>query len=249
MTVLQLLNKVLRGLRQEALEAATSVISDAYELLILQLLNEAKEEIEEAWDWFALRQTVTVTLADGQSDYTLSAAEDADVDVSDRARLLYAKAVPLSMGTNYETSSRASGNLPQVYDVTDSTEHRLQEIPLEWIERQHLLDNDEEQEPQYFAMYASGGFVKMKVWPTPSEARTLKIRFVIPQAELEADELDTALTIPSRPVWTLALFKANEERGSELGRPGSSLYMAHVDALYAAKAREQTDSDLTSFVK
>jgi len=136
-----------------------------------------------------------------------------------------------------------------VFDVTDANESRLTETTLEWIERQHFTDNDETGDPERFALYASGGVLKMKIYPTPSEARTIKVRLVIPQEELSSTDLTTVLTIPSRAVWTKALFKANEERGSELGRPGSSLFESYREALYAAKSREMTDLDLTSFAE
>jgi hypothetical protein len=207
MNTRQLLNKVLRGLRQDAIPDSTADISDVYQLLILQFLNEAKEEIEENWDWYALRATVTVTVAQGTDTYTLSAAGDADIDVNDRSRLLYAK--NLQRYANFvETSSRTADAVPQVIDVTDSTEHRLIEKSLEWIERQHFLDDDEQNEPRYFAWYASGGFVNIRIWPIPEKARTLKLRFVIPQEELSDDDITTTLSIPARPVWTRALFKA-----------------------------------------
>ena len=61
-----LMNKVLRGIRQFSLIIGSSTTSttDDYLLMILQFVNEAKEEIEEAgWPWQALRKTVTVTIA------------------------------------------------------------------------------------------------------------------------------------------------------------------------------------------
>lgn len=244
-TCREILNKVLRGLRQEPIATGTTSTTDTYELLLLQFVNEAKEEIEEAWDWYALRQTITVTLSAGVSEYDLTVAGAADVDTNERTRLLYDKG--RAYGGSSETSARGSASTPQVFDVTDSTEYRLIEAPYERIERLHMTDNDEQERPQYFALYADSDSVKMKVYPTPSASRTLKMRFVIPQTELESTALSTTLTIPSRPVWTLALFKANEERGSELGRPGSSLYVAYLDALSAAMDREMTSDDKTSY--
>jgi hypothetical protein len=70
----------------------------------------------------------------------------------------------------------------------------------------------------------------------------------IPQAELSESDLTTVLSIPNRPVWTKALFKANEERGSELGKEGSSLHVAYLDAHGAAVANEQTPADSTVFL-
>lgn len=242
-TTLNTINKVLRGMRQFGvlLTVGDTSTTDDYLLMILQFVNEAKEEIEEAgWAWNALRSTVTATLASGTSDYTLTIAGDADVDTTDRTRLLYENV------TGSESFMDSTSARPQVFDVTDAAEYRLEEWTLEKMERTHFTDNDETQKPYAFALYTSGGAVKMKVWPTPNAVRTLKLRMYIPQAELSSTSLTaTTLTIPARPVYLLATHKANAERGSELGQPDSQLWKEYLDAHGAAVAREQTPADIT----
>ena len=242
-TTRTLINKVLRGLRQFGLiisdgDASTT---DDYLLMILQFVNEAKEEIEESgWPWRALRQTVTVTLAASTVEYTLSSAGDADVDTNDRSRLLY------ETEHGYETFTMGSYTRPMVFDVTDNDEYRLNEWTQERMEREHFTDNDETNaRPTHFALYSDGTYLKMKVYPIPSEARTLKVRMYIPQAELSESSLGTTLTIPDRPVWTKALWKANQERGDELGAAGSTLHMAYLDAHGTAVGIEMTPDDST----
>lgn len=246
-TTRQLMNKVLRGLRQNGLIIASGTTSttDDYLLLILQFVNEAKEEIEEAgWAWRALRKTVTVTLAAGTVEYDLTIAGAADVDTNDRSRLLYENVTMHGANESFYNSASSS---PQVFDVTDNDEYRLTERTQEHIERLHFTDEDEtDSRVQYFSWYSDGDSIKIKVWPTPSEARTLKIRAYIPQAELADDSLEaTTLSIPSRPVWTLALFKANQERGDELGKEGSAAHRAYLDAHGAAAGNEMTAADIT----
>ncbi len=85
----------------------------------------------------------------------------------------------------------------------------------------------------------------MKVYPTPDATYTLKARIYIPQDELASTDLTTVLSIPSRPVYMKALWKANAERGSELGAPDSSLWMAYLDAHGFAVANEQSPDDET----
>jgi hypothetical protein len=239
-----LMNKVLVGLRQEPVATASASTTDEYHLLVLQMVNEAKEEVEESWDWNALRHTVTVSVSAGTTEYVLSTAGAADIDVPDNSRFLYEKAAG---GATGEHSGRGFGAAPQCFDVTTSTEKRLIQFSREQMERYELTDNDETGEPRYFALWQSGGYMNMKVWPIPDASYTVKLRFLIPQTELTSSSLDTTLTVPARPVWTRALFKANEERGSELGRHGSSLWMASMDALAAAIAREQSEADITSY--
>jgi len=71
MTYLQLINSVLRRLRED--EVAT-YNSSAYSKLIGDFINETKREVEDAWDWVQLRDTIQVTTADGDYSYTLTGA-------------------------------------------------------------------------------------------------------------------------------------------------------------------------------
>lgn len=248
-TTKTLLNKVLRGLRQfsQIIGDSTNEVTDDYRLMILQLLNEAKEEVEEnGWAFYALRNTVTITLSSGTNEYDVTTSGAADVDTNSRSFLLQEK-LPMYGGT--ETASNSDASLPQMFDVTTSSERRLQEVTQERIERMHLTDDDRTGQPEYFALWNDGDSLRIKVWPTPDATYTLKARIYIPQDELGSDDLTTVLSVPERPVWLLALYKANEERGEELGRPESSLARAKDDALANAVANEQTDQDITVFLE
>ncbi|MHC4372131.1 MAG: phage adaptor protein [Planctomycetota bacterium] len=242
-SALTLLNKLLRGLRQDTLGSGTA--TDKYHLLLVQYLNEAKEEVEEAWEWQALRQTVTVTLAQGTAEYALTAAGAADVNTNDRSKLLYEAGFH---GSARESGSRGFGSLPCVWDVTDQGEYRLSEVNWERMEQLHFTDDDDQQDPQYFAILNDGTNLKIKVWPLPADARTLKMRLYIPEAELADTDLDTTtVTVNNRAVWTLALWKANAERGEEIAQPGGFAEMSYRKALSDGIAREQTFVDITSF--
>ena len=243
MTTRELINKVLRGLRQFGLilDSGTTSTSDDYLLMILQFINEAKEEVEESgWAWQALRQTVTVTLSASTIEYDITSAGAADVDTNDRSRLLYEN-------TNGSEAFRISDSAaPQCWDVTDSNESRLIEVTQEKMERWHMTDDDETGQPTHFAVWNDGDSMRMKVYPTPDQAYTLKMRLYIPQDELASTSLSaTTLTIPSRPVYMKALWKANAERGSELGSPDSVLWEQYLDAHGFAVANEQSPGDET----
>jgi len=69
MTYLELVNRVLRRLREREV---ASVSQTAYSKLIGDFVNDAKQEVEEAWDWSALRTTQTITTSNGVSNYTLT---------------------------------------------------------------------------------------------------------------------------------------------------------------------------------
>lgn len=68
-TWLELTNIVLRRLRENPV---TTVSSSNYSAMIGQFVNEAKREVEDAWDWNRLRTTEVVATVPGTFSYTLT---------------------------------------------------------------------------------------------------------------------------------------------------------------------------------
>lgn len=71
MTYLEIVNKVLRRLREPIV---ASVSENSYSALIGELVNVSKREIEDAWNWSVLRTTLTATTAPDLFNYVLSGA-------------------------------------------------------------------------------------------------------------------------------------------------------------------------------
>ena len=71
MTYLQILNKVLVKLREDQVAAINST---EYSTMLGDFINQVKSEIEDAWNWSALRTTVQLTTVSGTSRYTLTGA-------------------------------------------------------------------------------------------------------------------------------------------------------------------------------
>lgn len=72
-TRLDLVNAVLRRLRETEVD---SVDETSYSKLIGDLVNDAKTLVETAWDWSALRTTLTVTTLEGVFSYTLTGSQN-----------------------------------------------------------------------------------------------------------------------------------------------------------------------------
>ena len=66
MTYLETVNKILKRLRERTV---TSVEETAYSALIGIFVNDAKQVVEEAWKWSALRTTLTATTTSGIFSY------------------------------------------------------------------------------------------------------------------------------------------------------------------------------------
>lgn len=69
MTYLELVNNILRRLRERTV---STVNETAYSTLIGVLINDAKSEVENAWNWSALRNTLTLTTSSGIFNYELN---------------------------------------------------------------------------------------------------------------------------------------------------------------------------------
>ncbi len=69
-TVLTIVNKVLRKLREDTV---TTIDGDDYAELVTDLLTETKEEVEAAWDWTALEGTVLLDTVVDTYRYKLAA--------------------------------------------------------------------------------------------------------------------------------------------------------------------------------
>lgn len=80
MTYLQIVNAVLRRLREDEV---TSYNETDYSSLISDFVNEAKREVEDAWNWTSLKDTKTITCIASTQEYTIT-------DAGNRYRILQA---------------------------------------------------------------------------------------------------------------------------------------------------------------
>jgi len=68
MTYLEIVNKVLVRLRENTVSTHTE---NSYSTLISDLVNVVKREVENSWNWHALRTTLTATTVDDLFNYVL----------------------------------------------------------------------------------------------------------------------------------------------------------------------------------
>ena len=73
MTYLDIVNNVLRRLREDTV---TTVGSNTYSTMVGDFVNDAKNIVENAWDWSNLRSTLTITTAADDYTYSLTGYQD-----------------------------------------------------------------------------------------------------------------------------------------------------------------------------
>ena len=79
MTYLQLVNKILIRLRENEV---TSVQDNPYSKLIGEFVNVVKREVEDSWNWQALRNTITANTVNQAFSYILTGT-DTRIRISD----------------------------------------------------------------------------------------------------------------------------------------------------------------------
>lgn len=189
-TYLQLVNKVLRRLRETEV---ASVTENTYSTLIGEFVNQAKREVEEAWTWHRLRTTVSITTANGTSSYTLTGA-------GDRFRLLH---------------DPYTGR-PDVINTT--SDYYLHQAPsTAWMRQRQLLGTQQNGQPLYFNFNSySSDDPLVDLWPVPTATETISFSMYIPQADLSTGS--TTIVVPEEPVilraWSLAISERGEDQGS-----------------------------------
>ena len=73
MTYLQLVNSVLRRLREDEV---TTVAQNSYSKLIGEFVNDAKRTVEDAYNWTALRTTLSLTTVPNTFNYVLTGSQN-----------------------------------------------------------------------------------------------------------------------------------------------------------------------------
>ncbi len=72
-TFLQLVNVVLVGIREEAV---SDVAQDEYTSMIAKFVNDAKQQVEDAYDWSAYTTEFNITTVVDQDLYSLTSSEN-----------------------------------------------------------------------------------------------------------------------------------------------------------------------------
>ena len=79
MNFLDATNQVLRRLRERTVG---SVTENDYSILVGILLNDAKDEVEAAWNWSGLRNTITISTTEGVFAYELQGSNESSTILS-----------------------------------------------------------------------------------------------------------------------------------------------------------------------
>lgn len=205
-TWLSLTNDLQKRLRESQ---SASVTSTTYSTLLGALVNQAKREVEDTWDWHALRQVLSFTTSDGTATYSI---------------------------TNSTERSRFFSPTREIYDDTNNS--ILLPAPDWYVDRLTYLGTTQSGAPVYYRMRGvSSGELQVTLYPTPDATLTVRVPMVVPQAELAADA--TVLTVPAAPVLERAYVLTLRERGEDGGTSFAEAQAAADKALFQAVMRDR----------
>lgn len=129
MTYLEAVNEVLARLR----ESSVSTISQtAYSTLIGHFVNDAKRQVEDAWDWDVQNTTITVTTVAGTSGYTLTGSGtrqkgiSANITTSGRQAMLQPVSNKWIQDQQQLTTTTNSAPCYFAWDGNDGTDSKIQ---------------------------------------------------------------------------------------------------------------------------
>jgi hypothetical protein len=111
------------------------------------------------------------------------------------------------------------------YFVNDNTRQYMEYRTTAWIEQQRI-NSDLKGSPKYFTYYNADGVMRVRLWPTPDAAYTLRYYAKFPQDFLENS--GDVIRVPYMPVQHMALALLARERG-ETGGTSVAEYFAVAD--------------------
>lgn len=205
-TWLTITNKLQQRLREP--QTAT-VATSTYSSLLGALINQAKREVEDAWDWHCLRQVLSFSTSNGTATYSITSSTE---------------------------RSRFFSPQREMYD--DTSDGVILPAPDWMIDRMTYLGTTQSGVPNYYRIRGvSSGALQATLYPTPNATLTIRVPMVVPQADLAADA--TVLTVPEAPVLERAYCLALRERGEDGGTAFVEAQETAQRALFQAVMRDQ----------
>ena len=129
-TFLQLVNETLTRLRENQVSTYTET---AYSTLIGHFINDAKRQVEDAWNWDALSTTITLNTVAGTTNYVVtgSGIRQRDVTINDTTSQGRVLNVPIQWIVDQQQLSTVQQGSPKRYawNGTDGTDSKVEIYP------------------------------------------------------------------------------------------------------------------------
>lgn len=208
MTYLEIVNRVLRRLRENEV---TTIDETPYSKLIGDFVNVVKREVEDAWDWSALRTTLSATTSSNIFNYVLTGS-------TTRIRILDI----LNDTDNFFMQQRST----RWFDQQFLTANGSTQVGSPYYYNFNGVD--------------SNGDSQIDVFPIPDKAYDLRINCIIPQADLStnSDIILVPAQLVVEGVISRAISERGEDGGYQ---EQESRYRAMAADLIAVESSQRMD--------
>jgi len=182
MTYLEIVNSILVRLREPTV---STVGLDAYSTLIGKFVNDAKRQVEDAFDWNVLGQEKTVTTTSGTYVYSLTGA----------GQKFRVSSEPLNTTSNVVMRQISVSDMRQKQNFTPIVTN----IPAQYC----------------FEGVDANGDVEVQLYGRPDGVYTIKFFLTIPQAALASDGTSILVpdVVVEQNAYARALVERGEDGG------------------------------------
>lgn len=238
MTLLQLVNRVLLRLREDAV----TTLDDEYSKLIAAFIADTHGEVIAAHDWTRLDRTVVVKLQPGKTEYSLYEGSDdlypgSAAPITD-SLIRYLDDVPLA--ALYSTYADLMSGNPLNRMNEGSVEQMLHDI---------MTRGAASARPSTFSIsaHAAEDGLTLNLDTDPDAEYLLAIRMHRSEEAIDpTTDINRTIRAPILPIVLGATFLALNERGEELGEPGALAERRFANALGNAIESDRTRQQKTN---
>tara|TARA_R100001082_G_scaffold90419_1_gene56908 strand:+ start:6642 stop:7310 length:669 start_codon:yes stop_codon:yes gene_type:complete len=183
----ELVNEVLRRLREPELGTDSTIASNTYATMVASFLNDVKQECEDAWNWGQLRKTVEFDTVSGTSLYSLPSTTVRTKllsmwNTTQNSRIRHVTEDYYNRSTLIGTQSNAGPSYYRDRGINAATEHK-----------------------------------QIELLATPDGVYTIKAEIVNPQKDLSTDDEKLTLSMARQAmiygVWGLCISERGEDGG------------------------------------
>ena len=210
----ELVNEVLRRLREPELGADSTIASSTYATMVASFLNDVKQECEDAWGWGQLRETVQFDTVSGTSLYSLP--------------LTTVRTKLLSMW-NTTQNSRMRHVTEDYYNRSTLIGTQSNAGPSFYRDR---------------GIHAATEYKQVELHATPDGVYTIKAEIVNPQKDLSTDDEKVILSIAKQALiygtWGLCISERGED-GGQLMDEITQKYGFHLQTAISLDRRSYPD--------
>lgn len=210
MTYLEIVNSILVRLREPTV---STVALSSYSSLIGKFVNDAKRQVEDAYDWNVLGQEITISTTSGTYIYSLTGAGQKFRVSSD----------PLNITSNVVMQQIGTGDMRQKQNFTPIVSNPPTEYCFEGVD--------------------SNGDAQIQLYGRPDGVYSIKFFVTVPQATLSSDNTSILVpdVLVEQNAYARALVERGED-GGLTSSEAYNLYRSMLSDYISLEATRFADS-------